>query len=250
MFLASTTTQCVGTMSQSTPCISSNNDVSERFVGSSLRIVLAPIAPFFVPTHQIPVPRSLSLIQSLPRRQSGMFPCQDLEQDGFCNRNNLLRAISVTRCPEQCDATRSTCPSRDTKCRVCHHAWPDRRDRSDSRFATILRDISKSSQLFANCPNWPLLAELCRGEVTPSGIFAFIFCATVMIEGSLSQRTLNLPTNKLYTKSATELARQSVAPLVSDAITHTHPVLESTSARSVPDRHRLYHRQLGPFVFS
>ena len=37
-----------GTRSQDTPCISSNNEVSERFVGSTLRIHLAPPAPFFV----------------------------------------------------------------------------------------------------------------------------------------------------------------------------------------------------------
>ena len=39
-----------GTRSHGTPCISSNNEVSVRFVGSSLRIDLAAIAPFLVPT--------------------------------------------------------------------------------------------------------------------------------------------------------------------------------------------------------
>ena len=39
-----------GTRSQGTPRISSNNDVSERFAGCSLRIVLARIAPFLVLT--------------------------------------------------------------------------------------------------------------------------------------------------------------------------------------------------------
>ena len=38
-----------GTRSEGTPCIPSNNEGYERFVGSSLRIVLAPIAPFSVP---------------------------------------------------------------------------------------------------------------------------------------------------------------------------------------------------------
>ena len=58
--------------------------------------------------------------------------------------------------------------------------------------------------MFANCPVRPLLAEACRGVVstTPSGIFAFTFSATAMIEGSLSQRSLQLPTNKFSTKSA------------------------------------------------
>ena len=60
-----------GTSSQGTPCISSNNEVSDRFVGSSLRIVLAPIAPLFVPTmcsgfvsdspNQIPFSHAVSL---------------------------------------------------------------------------------------------------------------------------------------------------------------------------------------------
>ena len=47
----------------------------------------------------------------------------------------------------------------------------------------------------------PLLAELCRGQVstkTHSGIFAFTFSATTMIEDSLSQRSLNFPTNKFF----------------------------------------------------
>ena len=41
-----------GTRSQGTPCISGNSGASERFVGSSLRIVLAPVAPFIVPLSQ------------------------------------------------------------------------------------------------------------------------------------------------------------------------------------------------------
>ena len=38
-----------------------------------------------------------------------MLWCQDLEQYGFCMRNNFLRVISVIRCPGRCDDTRSTC---------------------------------------------------------------------------------------------------------------------------------------------
>ena len=63
-----------GTGFHGTPCISSNHEVSERFVGSSVRIVLAHIAPFFVPTKcsrfvsQIPfVPRSVAFTESLCR---------------------------------------------------------------------------------------------------------------------------------------------------------------------------------------
>ena len=44
-----------------------------------------------------------------------------------------------------------------------------------------------------------LLAELCRGvgsTATLPDMFAFTFSATAMIEGSLSQRNLNLPSNK------------------------------------------------------
>ena len=97
----------------------------------------------------------------------------------------------------------------------------------------------------------PLLAELCRGQVsttTQSGIFAFTFSATTMIEGSLSQRSLNFTTNKFFTKSAPELARQSVAPFASDAIACMHPVLESTIARNVfVSSSTPSHRRLGPF---
>ena len=81
------------------------------------------------PSLSQPCPRGLSLTctRSLShavsplwssRRQSTMFRCQDLEQDCFWTRNNILRVISVTRCPGQCDATRSTCASRDTKSRM------------------------------------------------------------------------------------------------------------------------------------
>ena len=41
------------------------------------------------------------------------------------NGNNLMRVITVTRCPERCDATRSTCVSRDTKSRISNHRWTD-----------------------------------------------------------------------------------------------------------------------------
>ena len=67
-----------------------------------------------------------------------------------------------------------------------------------------------------------------------SSIFAFTDSATAMIEGSLSQRSLHLPTQQVFTKSATELERWSVAPFVSDATARMHPVLESTIAGNVP----------------
>ena len=61
MFLASRR-GAFGTTSQSSPCISSNNEVSERFVGSSLRIVLASITPFFV-SHDV-----LGFVSELPNQ--------------------------------------------------------------------------------------------------------------------------------------------------------------------------------------
>ena len=64
-----------GTGSQGTPCISSNNEVSELFVGSSFRISLVPVAPFLVPTmcsvfvsaspNQIPSSHAASPLWSL-----------------------------------------------------------------------------------------------------------------------------------------------------------------------------------------
>ena len=88
-----------GTRSKGTSCIPSKNEVSDAFVGSSLRIVLAPIAPFFVPAmcsgfvcdmpYQIPFSHAVSPLWSL-------FPddnprCQDLEKDRLCKRNSFLR---------------------------------------------------------------------------------------------------------------------------------------------------------------
>ena len=71
------------------------------------------------------------------------------------------------------------------------------------------RVLSAAPKVQIARPDRPLLAELCRGVVSAtalSGIFALTFSVTAMIEGSLSQRNLNLP-NKCFTKSATELAR-------------------------------------------
>ena len=109
-------------------------DVSARFVGCSLRIVLAPITQFFVPSMcsavvpDLPNPILLShavlpFVDSLSRRQSTVLQCHDLEQDGFCKRNNILRVISVIRCCEQRDDTRTPCVSCDTKSKTSHHSW-------------------------------------------------------------------------------------------------------------------------------
>ena len=107
--------------------------------------------------------------------------------------------------PEQCDATRSTCVSRDTKPSVPDHPWPDCRVRCTWRLVTILRKIERLLSCSPSVPiarsARPLLAELCRGVVsttTPSGIFAFTFSATAMIEGSLSQRSPNFPTTQVF----------------------------------------------------
>ena len=83
----------------------------------------------------------------------------------------------------------------------------------------------------------PLFAELYRGvfsTTTLSSICAFTFSTTAMIVVSLSQRSLNLPSNKCFTKPATELARQSVTTCVSADIARMHPGLEPTIARNVP----------------
>ena len=69
--------------------------------------------------------------------------------------------------------------------------------------------------MFVNCPSCPVPRDRCsltRVAVLVSRIFAFTLSATAMIDGSLSPRRLNLPTNRSSTKSATELARSSVAP--------------------------------------
>ena len=90
-----------------------------------------------------------------------MFRCQDFGQDSLCKRINLFRLISVTRCPERCDATRSTRLSRDTKSIISYHAWPDCRAWRKSRFATILGVISKSSQLSADLFELPVPRDMC-----------------------------------------------------------------------------------------
>ena len=92
-----------GTSSKCTSCVSSNNDVSERFVGSSLRSVLAPTAPFFVPTmcsgfvsdslNQIPVPRSVKFTAPhgcfcAPHWCSIAFACRQLVKN--CPSTKLM----------------------------------------------------------------------------------------------------------------------------------------------------------------
>ena len=111
-----------------------------------------------------------SFMESLSRRQSTMFWCQDLEQDGLSKWNNLLRVISVRRCPERCDATRSTCVSRGTKSSVSKHTWQDCRVWCESRLVAMLRVAPKSSQCFSPTVRIarsarPSLAELCRGHL-------------------------------------------------------------------------------------
>ena len=106
------------------------------------------------------------------------------------------------------------------------------------RFCMSYRSVLSCSPIFwiAHSAR-PLLGELYRGVFstsTLSGIFAFTFSATALIEDSLSQRSLNLSSNKCFTKPATELARQSVTPCVSADIARMQQVLEQTIARNVP----------------
>ena len=74
------------------PCISSNNAVSERSVGSNLRMVLTSTVPFFVPTmcsgfvsdlpNQIPVSHAVSLLWTL-------FP----DDNPRCSRAKILNKM-------------------------------------------------------------------------------------------------------------------------------------------------------------
>ena len=90
-----------GTGSQGTPCISSNNDVSELLVGSSLRIILAPVAPLLVPTmcsvfvsalpNQIPSSRAASPLWSL-------FPDDNPRCSGAKILNKTVSASGTISC--------------------------------------------------------------------------------------------------------------------------------------------------------
>ena len=74
------------TQSHGTPEISSKNDVSARYVGSSLRIVIATVKPLFFPTmcsgffsdvpQQILALHAVPCLESRYRRQSTMFRCK------------------------------------------------------------------------------------------------------------------------------------------------------------------------------
>ena len=103
-----------------------------------------------------------SLSLSLSRRQSTMLWCQDLEQENLCKWHDLLCVIAVTRCSERCDDTCSTRVSRDTKSSATNHPWPDCRFRRDLYLVTILRVISESAQLFANCSNCSFCEAVAR----------------------------------------------------------------------------------------
>ena len=78
-----------------------------------------------LPNHIPFIPRSVSFMESPSRRQSTMLWRHYLERCSFCNWNNFLRVISVIRCPERCDATRSTRLSHDTKSSVYNQPWPE-----------------------------------------------------------------------------------------------------------------------------
>ena len=75
--------------------------------------------------------------------------------------------------------------------------------------------------------------SLCRVH---SGCFRNFPPHTVPLPG-LRDRchvTIKRSTRELFAKSATELAKQSVAPFVSHGIARMQPVLESTTARKIP----------------
>ena len=117
------------------------------------------------------VRRSVLLMQSLSRRQSTMFWCQDLEQDGVCQLNNFHRVISVIRCAERCDATRSTCVLRDAKYRISNHPCQIAElsgTRVLLRFWVSYRRVLCCSPIIRVAHyGRPLLAELCRGALRP-----------------------------------------------------------------------------------
>ena len=153
-----------------------------------------------------------------------MFWCQDLEQDRFSKRNNFLRAVSVTRCPELCNATRSSCVSRDTKNPEYQTIHGQIAELGVTRVlwrfcVSYRRALSCSPTVRIAFSASPLLAELRRGvhsTATVSGIFAFTSSATAMIEG------LSL----------------HVDLFLFDAVARMQPVLESTmpeNRRRLPD---------------
>ena len=84
-----------------------------------------------------------------------VFQCQELKMDSFCKRNILLRVVSVTRCCERCDATRSTCVFCDTTSRMSVHPLPGYRACPNPLFVTVLRVTAKELQLFVNCSGCP-----------------------------------------------------------------------------------------------
>ena len=118
-----------GTKSQGTPCPSGDNDDSELFVGSSLQIVLTLLrhslsqqcARSFVSDlpHRIPLSHSASPLWSLlPDDSPRCSDANSMNRMVSVSGTQFLRVTSVTRCPERCDATRSTCVSHDTKSRI------------------------------------------------------------------------------------------------------------------------------------
>ena len=102
MSLARSTTRCIWYQIQRHAIsISSNKEVSERFVGSSLRIVLAPIAPYIVPamcsgfvsdvTNQIPFSHGASHLWIL-------FPDDNPRRSGVETLNKKVFANGTISC--------------------------------------------------------------------------------------------------------------------------------------------------------
>ena len=121
----------------------------------------------------------------------------DLELDGFCSRNNLLRVVSITRCPQQCDVTRYLCASRHKLNKNLISPRQIAELGVSHVLKRILRVVSKSCRLFSPlvriARSATLLAGLCRGVLAIAGLCEAsslpLFCSTAMIDDSFSRRT-------------------------------------------------------------
>ena len=83
-----------------------------------------------------------------------------------------------------------------------------------------------------------------RSATTLSGIFACLFSATTMIEGSFSQRTLNLPTN-IFSRSLPLSLQGNLWLPLSLMLSLACDQYSSRRLPEVsPDRLRLYYRSL------
>ena len=189
---------------------------------SCVRVSPAPISSLFSPWI---VPRICrNLIHILQFENLCMvLASQGLVQYDLSKRYDLLHVVVVVH---RSGRFRAPSSSEALRCRVPDHRRSNWRIRCCSRLCcTLWRSVWSCSLVLVTVVSVsPLLAEMCRGVVSITAKlwhFSLALPAAAMIGGSSSHASRIFSTDRLFTKSTTELSMSSVAPFLFAATART-----------------------------